>query len=520
MSLMRQAKRCVFGIGAGFAVVVAAGCIITKVNVEEVGPSPEGTVVRSPLKAHLVDGSTVVFKDGATVSSLLVRGDGSRFPLDGGTPIPVTNVAIDSIVGMESYQTRVDAAPTILTSAAATVVVVAAAAAAAVAAFGSCPTFYSDSAGTAVLEAEGFSYSIAPLFEQRDVDRLRATVGADGQLRIEVRNEALETHYLNHLEILEARHLRDELIVPDQRGMPIALRELRAPPVARDRSGRDVASLVANADGAVFSTAAVTLARADSSDLEDYMDLVVPHPASGDSLAIMFRLRNSLLNTVLLYDNMLAAPGPASLDWLGSDVQKISTAVDLGKWYGKHMGMRISVLGEDGYHEVARFSDKGPIAFHDIAVVIAAPKGNNVHLRLAFVADDWRIDRIAISSAFNRPPTRRVALTSVIGSDEVADPAALKSLKSSDDNYLVTNPGQHFSARFTPGKLGADSVRTFLLVSQGYYTEWVRGAWLKKSAESKPFVPSDGALASALAGWRTRQEVLEQQFYSSRIPTR
>src|SRR5678809_654746 len=70
--------------------------------------------------------------------------------------------------------------------------------------FGSCPTFYRDSAGTPVLEAEGFSYSIAPLFEARDVDRLRARPGSDGKLALEVRNEAFETHFLNHLELLEA----------------------------------------------------------------------------------------------------------------------------------------------------------------------------------------------------------------------------------------------------------------------------------------------------------------------------
>jgi hypothetical protein len=520
MPLMRQAKRWVCGIGASLAVLVAVGCIFTSVNVEEVRPSVEGTVVRSPLKAHMVDGSTVVFRNGAIVSSTQVRGDGSRFPLDGGSPIPANSVAIDSIVGMESYQTKIGTAQTVFTSAAVTVVAAAATAAALVAIFGSCPTFYSDSAGTAVLEAEGFSYSIAPLFEQRDVDRLRATVGADGQLHIEVRNEALETHYINHLEILEARHLRNELVVPDERGRPIALRELRAPAQARDRSGRDVALLLASADGSVFSTAAVTLARADSSDLEDYIDLVVPHPPSGDSIAIMFRLRNSLLNTVLLYDNMLADPGAASLDWLGSDVQKISTAVDLGRWYGKHMGMRISVLDENGYRDVARFSDKGPIAFHDIAVVIPVPKGDSAHIRLSFVADDWRIDRIAIASSFRRPLTRTVALSGVVGSDGLPNPAALRSLQSPDDKYLVTNPGQQFSVRFTPGTISADSTRTFLLVSQGYYTEWVRGAWLKRSAKSKPFVPSASALASALAGWRTQQRTLEQQFYSSRIPTR
>jgi hypothetical protein len=44
-----------------------------------------------------------------------------------------------------------------------------------------------------VLHAEAFSYSIAPLLEARDVDRLATQPDADGHLRIEVRNEALET---------------------------------------------------------------------------------------------------------------------------------------------------------------------------------------------------------------------------------------------------------------------------------------------------------------------------------------
>jgi hypothetical protein len=469
----------------------------------------------------MMDGSTVVFADGAAVGPDIVRGVGQRFALAGGPAVPVSSLPIDSVIGMESYQTRTHVGQTILASTAALVLGTAVTAGLAVAIFGSCPTFYSDSAGTDVLEAEGFSYSIAPLFEQRDVDALRATVGANGVLRLEVRNEALETHYINQLEVLQTEHSRDETVVPDEKGIPIALKDARAAGVARDRAGRDVSFAISRTDGKVFSTAPVTLARASATDLLDYIDVSVPRPATADSIALMFRLRNSLLNTVLLYDGMLGGAGVSSLDWLGRDVQKISTAIDLGKWYSKNMGMRIAVRDGGVYREVARFTDKGPIAFHDIAVVVPAVEVDSVRIRLSFVSDDWRIDRLAISSSFRRPDVTRVQLAAVVGTDGALDSAALTSLRSADDRYLVTSPGQRFSARFSVSASEKPSPHTFFLVSQGYYTEWVRGGWLKRStATSKPFAPTDSALAQAVASWRTQQKSLEQRFYSSRIPTR
>jgi hypothetical protein len=57
-----------------------------------------------------------------------------------------------------------------------------------------------------VEEAELFSNSIAPLFEARDVDRLQAQPDANGMLRLDVRNEAMETHYINHLQLFEVQH--------------------------------------------------------------------------------------------------------------------------------------------------------------------------------------------------------------------------------------------------------------------------------------------------------------------------
>jgi hypothetical protein len=51
-------------------------------------------------------------------------------------------------------------------------------------------------------------------------------------------------------------------------------------------------------------------------------------------------MRNSLLNTVLLYDVMLGPAGAAALDWLGEGLGRISTTGELGRWHHRRAELR------------------------------------------------------------------------------------------------------------------------------------------------------------------------------------
>jgi hypothetical protein len=336
---------------------------------------------------------------------------------------------------------------------------------------------------------------------------------------IVMRNEALETHYINQLELIEVERRPHERVVPDERGVPLNLGALNPVSSARDRAGRDVAPAVAAADGDLFSTDSRTLAAAKAGDLDDYIDIVVPKPASGDSVALFLRLRNSLLNTVLLYDGMLAGQGAKSLDWLGTDLDRISGAIDLGKWYASHMGMRVSVKENGSWRQVTRFIDKGPIAFYEIGLAVPAPPGDSVHIRLSFVADDWRIDQIAVASAFRRGRARNLPVARV-RRGVVSDPVALRNVSDADESYLVTHPGEQVTLEFDAGPARPGSERTFLLGAQGYYSEWIRGAWLKEARPPKKFVLSDEALLEAMSRWQLKKPSFERQFYATRIPVR
>jgi hypothetical protein len=76
---------------------------ITPINIETTEP----ITVSSPVKAHLIDGSTVVFQDGVTVAQGQVTGDGRKYDLALDTSVPVSSIALDEVAAMESYQTPV-----------------------------------------------------------------------------------------------------------------------------------------------------------------------------------------------------------------------------------------------------------------------------------------------------------------------------------------------------------------------------------------------------------------------------
>lgn len=506
-------------IAIAAALLSTVACVFRSVETRDL-PKTVPTVVSTPVKVHLVDGSTVIYASGAEIGNGRINGVGGVRHDITGRSSAVLSVPLDSVVGVETFKDKINMPATVLGSAGALAAGVVGTAGLAVALFGSCPTFYSDSANTPVLQGEGFSYAIAPLFEHRDIDRLRMTAGPDGILQLQVRNEALETHYINHLEVLEVRHAANQVAISDEKGRAVLLRDLRTPDAVTDRAGRDVLADVRAQDGKLFSSDPSIVASRTSADLSDHLDFSLSLPAGTDSVAVVLRLRNSLLNTVLLYEEVLAASGARSLDWMGRDLDRISTALELGKWYTEKMGMSVQVRGDAGYRQIAKVADTGPIAYHDVVVLVPVSSAGIADVRLSFVADNWRVESIAYATDFERVQSRVLQLANVISGDGSTHADAMRSLASADDRYLQTTPGQAFSITFDAGPANASIYRTFFLAAQGYYVEWMRAAWLEQPRTREPFAPSDERLLAALKSWAGQRDAFEQRFYSSKIPVR
>jgi hypothetical protein len=505
-----------------------AGCIhqFQETHVDALAPPAEAVNVASPLRVHLADGGVALFRRGAWVGPDAVVGGGIRYDLARTDSFTVARVAMDSVLGIESFRREPQPGKTALVSIAASTAVTVLAVGGIVAiacaldpkCFGSCPTVYSHSTGEELLEAELFSYSIVPLLEGRDVDVLAARA-EQGVVRLDVRNEAMETHFINHLQLLEVEHDPAERVAPDQGGIPLAWRNARRPTKARDGGGRDVLDDVAAVDRRAFATTGARLAAVSTVDLDDHLELVFPRPV-GDSAALLLDVRNSLLNTVLFYDLMLGAAGATALDWMADDLHRIGDAVRLGRWWTARMGLHVALWHDGRWHDVARLPDTGPIAWNHVAIPIAVPPGDgDLRVRLRFPADAWRIDRVGLAD-FRRVEPRTLPAVRVLDGHDAPRDAALEALAAPDDRYVQTVAGDRFIVEFDVGPDPDTGDRTFLLSSQGYYTEWVRPAWIREARNAATFVPSDESLLEAMERWHGAREEFEEHFYNARIPVR
>jgi hypothetical protein len=138
-------------------------------------------------------------------------------------------------------------------------------------------------------------------------------------------------------------------------------------------------------------------------------------------------------------------------------------------------------------------------------------------VRLSFLVDHVRIDRVAVGTA--RPVTgRALPLAEVRGAGGGPEGQALVDMSAPDERYLQTSPGQRFTARFKAGAGAPGLARTFLLSSQGYYTEWIRSSWIQRATVREPFAPGDTAILAAIRRWAPVRDSFQRQFLQARVP--
>jgi len=518
--------------------VGTTGCVVPvfrAIQVLEADPRAGESTFATPVRAYLTDGSIVVLPDGGRIESGELVSSGWRYSLTLQDSIAFSRIATDSVLGVEVFSDRtVNHSSTVILTAASAVVGTIGTAGLFLAIFGSCPTIYAEVDGEPVLQMEAFSYSIAPLFEARDVERLGVLPGEDGRLVLELRNEALETHYINQMEVLDVRHAPGAFALPDPSGRPITMSGREPPLSAVDRDGRDVLSDLLETDDVSFRSSRERLAAATLEDMTDHVDLVLPVPEGAGQIALGLRMRNTLLNSSLFYDIMLAEAGVAALDWLGSDLDRIGTALQMGRWYQGRMGLRVLVQDGSRYREVVHLPDAGPIGWKEVAVPIPTRGARELRVRLEFISDSWFIDQVFVASGIERPAVRRVPVERVVDAEGAVDEGAVSALASADSDYMITFPGQRYQLDFQldigsagagsgdvqTGDAPSDNGRTLLLAAQGYYVEWIRGNWLEGEGDVRPFRPSDDAVLSAMRIWEATMDDFERDFAATRIPVR
>jgi len=480
-------------------------------------------VANSPARVHMLDGSVVVYSSGLSVGHGAILGRGVRYDLLRQNSMPVTTIPLESVVGVESYDKHTNVGPGIALAP----VGVAGAYGCAVgtvlllkAIFGSCPTVYAFDGSDYALEAEAFSYSIARFVEDRDLDRLDLGRPVDGEYRLMVTNEALETHYINSLSLTTVDHAIDCEALPTDDGRVLLFGQPGTLARATSRDGHDVSRLLAARDSGWYETDTAQVRRLSDSVGRDWVDIAVPVPANARTACLAFKFRNTLLNTVLLYDATLRQLGLGALDWMAEGATDVFSGLRLRNWYMKRFGLHILAPSGKGFREVARIRDTGPICWHEVAVELRVQDRDTLRLRLDFLPGNLAVDWVGVSfEDVGTPKNRTVYCDRVEDGDGTPLPEACGMLRANDGRYFITGPSDCYYLSFRPAPVPAGKRRTWFVRTGGYYIEWLRPDWLATEPAAR-FEPKDASVMRAAVLWLNKKTEMERQFFETRLPVR
>src|SRR3989441_12427268 len=109
-------------LAAALGPLFAGACIwvFRSVRVEPIGSSADSLAIQTPVKAHLRDGSTVLYRAGVLLARDTLRGRGVRYGLTLRDSTALSVVPLDSVVAMESFRRATNGAPTAIVSTLAT----------------------------------------------------------------------------------------------------------------------------------------------------------------------------------------------------------------------------------------------------------------------------------------------------------------------------------------------------------------------------------------------------------------
>lgn len=376
--------------------------------------------------------------------------------------------------------------------------------------FGSCPTFYADGSEGMILQAEGFSSSVAPSLERSDVDALYRASPEASRMEVRMTNEAMETHVVRYADVLAVRRPPGGRVLAASDGRFHEVVGIMEPTSAVGPEG-DCLSLVAAFDG---------VERKSSADptflgAKEVVDLEFADPPDG-KVGLMLASRQSLMSTYLFYQG-LSYLGSAACDWIAAlergDPEMHRRFDPIGEVLG---GIEVLVETASGeYAPVGEPNETGPLATDVVVIPLPHTGHGPLRVRIRVTKGMWRLDCLALVALGGSVEPVRVRPSEVSrGSPQVENPLELLLDR---ERFLTTLPGDVYTIVYElPDDFGEYEL---FLESSGYYLEWMREEWLAEEDLAKAmrmFLDPEGALRELAPEFAAVEADMEDMFWSSR----
>ena len=346
--------------------------------------------------------------------------------------------------------------------------------------FGSCPTFYAHNGEEFIVQSEGFSSSVSPSLEEKDIDALYRIKPESKNFQIQLRNEAYETHVIRSANVLALKKPIDGRILATPEGDFVEAKNFTEPSEVVSPEG-DCSEKLCSFDGIERFSAA------DSSDLtsKEIIEITFNQVPRGNK-GLVIAARQTLLTTFLFYQT-LAYMGNSAGEWLakiersGNESKKIIDHP--GNLLGKIEVMIKNPVGK--WEKINEVGETGPIAT-DIKVVPIKDYSTgpgSITLRLVMTKGLWRIDYVSLAQLGNK--VTPVVIPPSTSSPQNVNGRDVIELLTNPDSVLITYPGDRYFVNYKLPENFSDY--ELFMESRGYYLEWMRNEWLAEENPAKVY---------------------------------
>jgi len=501
-------------------IFLLAGCSATKVERQLTSPETLlgygvdsiGFLKASPfLKAHMNNGNLYVFsswdveKEGRTITGIGILLDPMRDTVDFTRNV----LGLDSVAILETnVLSKSGAATAITVLTGITVAVTIFCITNPKTCFGSCPTFYASDGDSLRLQAECFSSSISPSLEATDIDALYHVQPVNGEVTVKMRNEALETHVVRHVDLLAVPRKEGSRVFAGTDGQFWKSPSVLPPASAASPEGDCLPALL-NADwNERFSlTDETDLSAKETIELEFR---VVP----GREYGLVVGSRQSLMPTYLLYQ-ALAYMGSDAGHWL-AEIERKNITSKQGAI--KHLigGIEIATrLPEGAWQSVGGIDEHGPLAVDMHMTPLGRFSDTTLSVQLRMTKGAWRLDYVALAELSGPLLSVRLHPRSVFKEGEEDKEA--RAILLDTTQTLVTLPGDSYDLQYTLP--GAEGEYELFLESRGYYLEWIRKEWIEEQNPlllAQMFLDPGNALKRLAPEFKRVEQSMEDCFWRSR----
>jgi hypothetical protein len=237
---------------------------------------------------------------------------------------------------------------------------------------------------------------------------------------------------------------------------------------------------------------------------------------------MVLRLKNTLLSTVLFYGVVLGSQGIQAIEWTQRMNRDPLYASQFRTVYSAFSGIRIQALRGGSWDPVASIHDVGPVGWKSVGTRIPLEGERDLTVRLEFFPDNIMIDHVGFDFQGDDTIHLSTAEMDPVGVYErggAARPDVLSLIERDDGKYLETDPGDSYRVTYdiAPAR---NEATTLFVRSKGYYTEWVRGEWVRTVPGRYRFdlYQIDATMKELSATWLRDRTTMESQFFRNRIP--